>query len=81
MVPYLEFCAKFYQYRPPNVWLILMSRPDAIHLTGYNAWKKTRRYVRLGKKGIAILTSMLYREDSDDEESLKGLLGFNLRSR
>ena len=66
MVRYLEFCAKFHHYSPSNIWLILMAKPDATHVAGYNAWKKMGRYVKRGEKGIAILAPMLYREDTDD---------------
>ncbi len=78
MIRYLEFCAKFHQYSPSNVWLILMSRPDATHVAGFNAWKKMWRYVKRGEKGIAILAPMIYREDPDDEDSLKVLRGFRV---
>jgi hypothetical protein len=78
MVRYLEFCARFHQYSPSNIWLILMSRPDASHVAGFNAWKKMGRYVKRGEKGIAILAPMIYREDPDDEDSLKVLRGFRV---
>jgi hypothetical protein len=78
MVRYLEFCAKFHQYSPSNIWLILMAKPDASHIAGYNAWKKVGRFVKRGEKGIAILAPMLYREDTDDEDSQKVLRGFRI---
>lgn len=78
MVRYLDFCAKFHQYSPSNIWLILMSKPNATHVAGFNAWKKMGRYVKRGEKGIAILAPMIYREDPDDEDSLKVLRGFRV---
>lgn len=78
MVRYLDFCAKFHQYSPSNIWLILMSRPDATHVAGYNAWKKMGRFVKRGEKGIPILAPMLYREQPEDEDSLKVLRGFRV---
>ncbi len=78
MVRYLEFCAKFHQYSPSNIWLIMMSRPDATHVAGYNAWKKMGRYVKRGEKGIPILAPMIYREDPDDEDAPKVLRGFRV---
>jgi hypothetical protein len=78
MVSYLEFCAKFHQYSASNVFLILLARPNATHVAGFNAWKKMGRYVKRGEKGIAILAPMLYREDPDDEDSQKVLKGFRI---
>jgi len=79
MVRYLEFCAKFgYQYSASNVFLILLARPDASHVAGFNAWKQMGRFVKRGEKGIAILAPMLYREDPDDEDSQKVLRGFRV---
>lgn len=53
---YLQFISKFHQYSFNNVALILMQKPDATMVAGYNAWKKNfGRYVRKGETGITIL--------------------------
>jgi len=78
MVHYLEFCAKFHQYSASNIWMILLTRPDATRVAGFNAWKKMGRYVKRGEKGIPILAPMIYREDTDDEESEKVITGFRV---
>jgi hypothetical protein len=78
MVRYLEFCAKFHQYSTSNIWMILLTRPDATHVAGFKTWKKMGRYVKRGEKGIPILAPMLYCEDSDDEESQKVIRGFRV---
>jgi hypothetical protein len=77
-VRYLDFCAKFHHYSPSNIWLILMTRPDASFVAGFNAWKKMGRYVKRGEKGIPILAPMFYREDPDDEDKVKVLRGFRV---
>jgi hypothetical protein len=47
-------------------------------VAGFNAWKKMGRYVKRGEKGIPILAPMIYREDPDDEDSVKVLRGFRV---
>jgi hypothetical protein len=78
MMRYLDFCAKFHQYSPSNIWLILMARPDATHVAGFNAWKNMGRFVKKGEKGIPIFAPMLYREEPDNEDSPKVLRGFRI---
>ena len=78
MVRYLDFCAKFHQYSPSNVWLILLAKPDATHIAGFHAWKKMGRFVKRGEKGIPIFAPIFRREDSDDKDLQKVLGGFRV---
>lgn len=53
---YLRFLSKFHNYSLNNTILILMQRPDASFVAGYQAWKtRFNRQVNKGEKGIQIL--------------------------
>lgn len=53
---YLDVMSKFHHYSARNCALILMQRPDATQVAGFNAWRdKFHRYVRKGEHGIQIL--------------------------
>jgi len=78
MQKYLEFTARFHQYSSNNIWLILMSRPDASHVAGFQTWKKMNRWVRKGEKGIPIFAPMLKKDDPDNDLLPKTLTGFRV---
>ena len=78
MQKYLDFVAKFHNYSPSNIFLIMLTRPDATHVAGFQAWKKMGRYVKRGEKGIAIFAPMINKEDPDDDNSPKVLHGFRV---
>jgi len=75
---YLEFAAKFHRYSPTNIMLILLEKPDATHVMGFNSWKKLNRFVKRGERGIAIFAPLIRNENSDNENPLKVLSGFRL---
>ena len=77
MQKYLDFVARFHQYSPSNIFLIMLSKPDATMVAGFQAWKKMGRYVMKGEKGIPIFAPMIYKEDPNDENS-KVLHGFRV---
>lgn len=53
---YLDAVSKFHDYSINNVMLIVMQRPDATYVAGFNAWRdKFNRNVRKGEKAIKIL--------------------------
>ena len=56
---YLRAVASFPTYSMRNQLLIAMQRPDASLVAGYNAWKKMKRQVRRGERGIRILAPVL----------------------
>ena len=53
---YLITMSKFHHYSYNNSILIMLQRPDATYVAGYNAWRdKFKRHVKRGGKGIQIL--------------------------
>jgi hypothetical protein len=78
MRKYLDFVARFHQYSPSNIFLIMLTRPDATHVAGFQAWKKMNRWVKAGEHGIPIFAPIIYKEDSDEEDSTKVLYGFRV---
>lgn len=55
---YLSVMSKFHTYSYRNCMLILLQKPDATFVRGYQAWKKdkeTGRHVKNGEKGIRII--------------------------
>ena len=60
---YLDVMSKFHNYSSNNIQLILLQRPDATRVAGFNAWKKEfNRFVSKGEKGIAILAPAPYKK-------------------
>ena len=75
MLKYLDMAARFHRYSPCNVWLILMAKPDATVVAGFQKWKTMKRYVQRGEKGIAILAPILttfLNQLGEEEEKLVG---------
>lgn len=60
---YLDVMSKFYNYSSNNIGLILLQKPDASRIAGFNAWKNNfNRFVNKGEKGIAILAPAPYKK-------------------
>lgn len=60
---YLDVMSKFHNYSSNNIGLILLQKPDASRVAGFNAWKKDfKRFVNKGEKGIAILAPAPYKK-------------------
>ena len=78
MQKYLDFVAKFHQYSPSNIFLIMLAKPDATHVMGFNSWKRLNRFVKRGERGIPIFAPMIHIEDPDNEDSPKVLHGFRV---
>lgn len=78
MQRYLDFVAKFHQYSSSNIFLIMLARPDATQVAGYQTWKKMGRNVKKGEKGIPIFAPMVHKEDPDKDDSPKVLQGFRV---
>jgi hypothetical protein len=64
---YLDVQARFHHYSPNNAALILMQRPDATRVAGYNDWLRMHRYVRKGERAIKIIVPMF--KTTVDEQS------------
>jgi len=66
---YLDTCAKFHNYSPQNTMLIMLQRPAATHVAGFNSWVgKFNRRVNKGEKGIAIMAPTRFQAIEEDEE-------------
>ncbi|MFC1926773.1 ArdC family protein, partial [Chloroflexota bacterium] len=52
---FLTAMSRFHDYSIGNQILIMMQRPDATRVAGFNTWKDMERWVKAGEKGIAIL--------------------------
>jgi hypothetical protein len=76
MLRYLDMFSRFHQYSLYNVWLILMSKPDATMVAGFHKWMTMKRYVRQGEHGIAILAPVLIPEQNEDGIQVEKLVGF-----
>lgn len=51
---YLKAISVFHTYSPRNVALIYLQNSNATYVADFEAWKKLKRYVKRGEKGIAI---------------------------
>jgi hypothetical protein len=78
MLRYLDMSARFHQYSPCNVWLILMSKPNATHVAGFKKWMTLNRYVRKGEHGIPILAPIMTTFTNDIGEEEERLIGFKV---
>jgi hypothetical protein len=52
---FLTTMAKFHDYSIGNQILIMIQKPDATRVAGFNTWKELGRWVMKGEKGISIL--------------------------
>jgi len=52
---FLTTMSKFHDYSIGNQILIMIQKPAATHVAGFNTWKELGRWVKGGEKGIAIL--------------------------
>ena len=82
---YLDVLARFHDYSFHNTLLIVVQRPDATHVAGFQTWKKLGRHVRKSEHGIAVLAPMIgSRKESEevatgqDELAPKVLYGFKV---
>ena len=78
MLKYLDMAARFHRYSPCNVWLILMAKPDATMVAGFQKWKSMKRYVRRGERGIAILAPIFTTITNQLGEEEERLMGFKV---
>ncbi|MFA5873801.1 MAG: ArdC family protein [Anaerolineales bacterium] len=55
---YLQFSMKFHQYSFFNMMLIMLQRPDATIVAGFETWKSMGRHVIKGEHGMDIFVPM-----------------------
>lgn len=64
---WLQTAAKFHRYSFKNQLLIMIQRPDATAVAGFNVWRDSfRRHVNKGEKGIRILAPVTKRVEELD---------------
>ncbi|GAI67883.1 unnamed protein product, partial [marine sediment metagenome] len=56
---FLVIMSKFHDYSIGNQILIMIQKPDAIRVAGFNTWKDLGRWVVKGERGIAILAPVM----------------------
>ena len=80
MIRYLNFCTKFhqYQYSASNIWLIMITKPDATFVAGFHKWKSMGRWVRKGEHGIPILAPILVKEEIKEGLEERRLVSFRV---
>ncbi|MCX6083288.1 MAG: ArdC-like ssDNA-binding domain-containing protein [Chloroflexi bacterium] len=78
MLAYLDTCSRFHRYSANNVWLILMSKPDATMVAGFNRWHSLNRFVKRGEHGIPILAPIVFKENPEDLNSRQVIKGFKV---
>jgi len=74
---FLVTMSKFHDYSIGNQILIMIQKPDATRVAGFNTWKDLGRWVKKGEKGIAILAPVMppkpKPEEKEEEEELEGI--------
>jgi len=66
---YLDVMSRFPSYSFNNQMLIWLQSPDSTRVQGFHAWKKLKRTVKKGEKGIGIIAPMVYRKDKEASNS------------
>jgi hypothetical protein len=56
---FLTTMSKFHDYSIGNQILIMLQKPEAERVAGFNTWKDLGRFVKKGEKGIAILAPVM----------------------
>lgn len=72
----LQTASRFHRYSANNVMLIMVQRPDATRVAGFQTWKSLGRYVRKGEHGIRILAPCRYKVETDDGDDRWIVRGF-----
>ena len=68
---WLKLQARFHDYSAANTLLILLQKPEAKQVAGFQTWKKLGRKVKKGEKGIAILAPLVKKVKTEDESELE----------
>lgn len=73
---FLDHTDKFHHYSLNNQMLVLVQRPDATQVAGFNKWKELGRSVNKGEKAIWIQAPMIVKKKTDDGEDERRVIGF-----
>jgi hypothetical protein len=66
---FLVTMSRFHDYSIGNQILIMIQRPDATRVAGFNTWKDLGRWVKRGEKGIAILAPVMPPKPKPEEKA------------
>ena len=64
---YLATMSRFPKYSWGNVLLIFTQKPNASHVAGFQTWRKLKRFVRKGEKGIVIFAPVVKKISTEAE--------------
>lgn len=81
LIKYLTCMSRFHQYSLRNLLLISHQQPEATQVAGFHTWRKLKRSVRKGEKGIAILAPLAFRKKTKgtpEDESEQAIAGFRV---
>lgn len=73
---FLDHTDKFHHYSLNNQMLVLIQRPDATQVAGFNKWKDLGRSVNKGEKAIWIQAPMIVKKKNDNGEDEPRVIGF-----
>jgi len=66
---YLNVMSKFHNYSFNNTMLIMMQKPEATLVKGFQAWRKDfERNVNKGEKGIQILAPSFFKKEEEQQK-------------
>jgi hypothetical protein len=65
-------CTTFHHYSFNNILLICSQRPDATRVAGFHTWRKLKRFVKKGEKGILIFAPIRARTERLDRDEARG---------
>lgn len=64
----LEHMSKFHNYSFGNQMLIMIQKPEAKEVAGYNRWEEMGRQVKKGERGIEILAPVFIKKKKEEED-------------
>lgn len=73
---WLKFVASFHTYSWRNQILIMSQNPYAVQVASFTAWKRHKRFVRKGEKGLRIFGGREIREEDPETGEVKERLVF-----
>ena len=65
---YLFSQSKFHRYSFNNVLLILLQKPDASRIAGYQTWRELGRQVKRGERALQILAPLQRKRERENEK-------------
>jgi len=76
LIRFLDAMSSFHDYSWGNCMLIVMQRPTATLVAGFQAWRKHGRFVKKGEKGICILAPMVGKKEDEHGNEASEVFGF-----